>query len=282
MASGDASQPEIGKFVDAAGIKTNYHDMGTGDPVVLIHGSGPGVTAWANWRANMPVLAKSFRVLAPDMLGFGYTEFPTEPIRDKARWVAHLLGFLDALGLDKVNLVGNSFGGGLALAFTIAHPERVKRAILMGAAGLEFEITEALDFVWGYQPSFENMKKSVSYLASDLSRITDDLIQSRYEASIRPGVFEAYSALFGETPRQKHIAMLASKEEDVRAVETEILLLHGRDDVVLPADLSVRLNALLKNSDAHIFGRCGHWVQIERADSFNRLVTTFFQEGLKG
>lgn len=282
MASGDASQPEIGKFVDAAGIKTNYHDMGTGDPLVLIHGSGPGVTAWANWRANMPVLAKSFRVLAPDMLGFGYTEFPADPIRDKARWVEHLLGFLDALGLEKVDLVGNSFGGGLALAFTIAHPERVKRAILMGAAGLEFEITEALDYVWGYQPSFESMKKVVGYLATDLSRITDDLIQSRYEASIRPGVFEAYSALFGETPRQKHIEMLASKEEDVRRVETEILLLHGRDDTVLPADLSVRLNALLPNSDAHIFGRCGHWVQIERADSFNRLVTTFFKEGLKG
>jgi len=276
------AQPEIGNSIAANGVKTNYHDVGSGAPLVLIHGSGPGVSAWANWRLNMPVLAESFRVLAPDMLGFGFTEWPKEPIREVGVWVRHLAGFLDALKLDKVSFVGNSFGGALTLAFMIAHPDRVDRAVLMGAAGLAFPITEGLDYVWGYTPSFENMKRSVQYLANDQSRLTDDLIRSRYEASIRPGVFEAYSALFGETPRQKHIAMLASDPEKIAALPHEVLLLHGKEDQVIPLDVSIRLNALLRRADAVHLGDCGHWVQIERMATFNRLVTAFIQNGLAG
>lgn len=276
------AQPEIGNSIAANGVKTNYHDAGSGAPLVLIHGSGPGVSAWANWRLNMPVLAESFRVLAPDMLGFGFTEWPKEPIREVGVWVRHLAGFLDALKLDKVSFVGNSFGGALTLAFMIAHPDRVDRAVLMGAAGLAFPITEGLDYVWGYTPSFENMKRSVQYLANDQSRLTDDLIKSRFEASIRPGVFEAYSALFGETPRQKHIAMLASDPARIAALPHEVLLLHGKEDQVIPLDVSIRLNALIRRADAVHLGDCGHWVQIERMATFNRLVTAFIKNGLAG
>lgn len=275
-------QPEIGKTITAAGIGTNYHDVGSGAPLILIHGSGPGVTAWANWRLNMPVLAESFRVIAPDMLGFGYTEWPKEPIRDITVWVRHMAGFLDALKLEKVSFVGNSFGGALTTAFMIAHPDRVDRAVLMGAAGLSFPITEGLDYVWGYQPSFENMKRSVQYLANDQSRLTDDLVKSRYEASIRPGVFEAYSAMFGETPRQKHIEMLASDPAKVAAIPHEVLLLHGKEDQVIPLDVTMRMNGLIKRSDAVIFADCGHWVQIERMASFNRIVASFIKYGLAG
>lgn len=273
-------QPEIGKSIVAGGVKTNYHDVGAGKPLVLIHGSGPGVSAWANWRLNMPVLGESFRVLAPDMLGFGYTEWPKEPIRDIAVWVKHMAGFLDALKLDKVSIVGNSFGGSLTLAFMIAHPDRVERAVLMGAAGVSFPITEALDYVWGYKPSLEAMKKSIGYLANNPAMITDDLIKSRYDASVRPGVFEAYSALFGETPRQKHITMLASDPEKIAKLPHEVLILHGKEDQVIPLDVSIRLHELIKRSDAHFFGNCGHWVQIERMATFNRLVAAFVKDGL--
>ncbi len=275
-------QPEIAKSVKAGGVRTNYHDVGSGAPLVLIHGSGPGVTAYANWRLNMPALGESFRVLAPDMLGFGYTEWPKEPVRDVAVWVRHLAGFLDALKLDKVSFVGNSFGGALTMAFMIAHPDRVERAVLMGAAGLSFPITEALDYIWGYTPSFENMKRVVGYLANDRSRITDDLVRSRYEASIRPGVFEAYSAMFGETPRQRHIEMLASDPAKVSALPHEVLILHGKEDQVIPLEVSIRLNKLLKRADAVHFGDCGHWVQIERMAAFNRLVAAFIKNGLAG
>lgn len=274
------AQPEVGKTINAAGIQTNYHDVGSGAPLLLIHGSGPGVTAWANWRLNMPVLGETFRVLAPDMYGFGYTEFPKEPIRDIAIWIRHLLGFLDALKLEKVSIVGNSFGGALTLAFLAAHPERVERAALMGAAGLEFPITEGLDYVWGYQPSFENMRRVVGYLASDPARVTDDLVRSRYEASIRPGVYESYSATFGDAPRQRHIAMLATDPKKLAAIEQEVLLLHGRLDQVIPVDVSIKLLGMLKRADALFFGNCGHWVQIERMASFNRVITNFMLNGL--
>ena len=275
-------QPEIGLSINAGGINTNYHDVGEGTPVVLIHGSGPGVTSWANWRVTMPELGKYFRVLAPDMYGFGYTEFPTEPIRDKQVWVDHLVGFLDALNIEKVDLVGNSFGGGLALAFLIAHPERVNRSVLMGSVGMHFDITEGLDYVWGYEPSIENMRKVVHYLAYDQSRITDDLVQSRYAASVREGVWESYSAIFGAEPRQNQLKLLESRIEDIAQIKNEVLILHGRDDAVIPVFLASKLNNILPNSDAHIFGNCGHWVQIERAETFNVLVRNFLKNGLSG
>lgn len=277
-----AALPEIGRSVVAGGIRTNYHDQGEGAPVLLIHGSGPGVTAWANWRATLPELAKSFRVLAPDMVGFGYTEAVPGGIRDRRIWVDHLAGFLDALEIDRVSLVGNSFGGALALAFMIAHPDRVDRAVLMGAAGLDFPITEGLDRVWGYEPSLENMRAALHFLASDPSRLTDDLVRSRYEASARPDAHLPYAATFGPTPRQDHIRMLASREDEVAALAHEVLILHGKLDAVIPLDVSLRLARLIRNSDLQVFGNCGHWVQIERAASFNRVVAQFIQHGLNG
>lgn len=102
---------KVGQSLDVGGSSTNYHDVGEGPPVLLVHGSGPGVTAWANWRLNIPVLAESFRVIAPDMFGFGYSDSKGR-IQDKQVWVDQLASLLDALGIDKISMVGNSFGGG--------------------------------------------------------------------------------------------------------------------------------------------------------------------------
>lgn len=281
IATKEAARPEIGKSLVVDGGVTNYHDVGEGPPVLLIHGSGPGVTAWANWRLNMPALAKQFRVIAPDMFGFGYSDSKGR-IEDKQIWVDQLVALLDNLGIDKVSIVGNSFGGGIALAFMVAHPDRVERTVLMGPAGLEFPITPALDEVWGYEPSVEAMRSSLEYLAWDHSRLTDDLVQSRYQASIRPGAQEPYNATFGGPDRQRNIAMLASREQDIAALRHETLVLHGRFDQVIPLGSSVRLATLLPCADLNVFGECGHWVQIERMASFNRIVTEFFTSGLKG
>ncbi|QDK35582.1 alpha/beta fold hydrolase [Sphingomonas sp. IC081] len=272
--------PEIGKSLTVDGSTTNYHDVGAGAPVLLIHGSGPGVTAWANWRLNMPELAKRFRVIAPDMFGFGYSDSKGR-IENKQIWVDQIVSLLDSLEIDKVSMVGNSFGGGITLAFMIAHPDRVDRAVLMGPAGLDFPITPALDQVWGYQPSLEEMRASLKFLAWDHSRLTEDLIQSRYEASMRPGAHEPYHATFGGADRQANIAMLASREEDVATLRHETLILHGLFDQVIPLDFTVRLASLLPRADLHVFAECGHWVQIERMASFNRMVAEFFENGLK-
>ncbi|MGX7927183.1 alpha/beta fold hydrolase [Tsuneonella sp. HG094] len=276
----DADRPEVGSSLTVDGSTVNYHDMGDGPPVLLVHGSGPGVTAWANWRLNMPELAREFRVIAPDMFGFGYSDSKGR-IDNKQVWVDQLAGFLDALGLQKVSMVGNSFGGGVTLAFMIAHPDRVDRAVLMGPAGLNFPLTPALQEVWGYQPSRDAMAEMLKYLAWDHSRLTDDLIQSRYEASIRPGAHEPYQATFGGPDRQANIAMLASREDDIAALQHDTLILHGKSDQVIPVDAAVRLATLLPRADLHLFAECGHWVQIERLASFNRMVSEFFKNGLK-
>jgi 2-hydroxymuconate-semialdehyde hydrolase len=270
--------PEIAHSVLANGIRTNYHDVGTGDPVLMIHGSGPGVSAWANWRLTMPELGKRFRVIAPDMVGFGYSQRP-EGIRYKLdTWVDQAIGLLDALDIKKASVVGNSFGGAIALALAIRHPDRVKRLVLMGSVGVPFPITEGLDAVWGYQPSVENMRALLDIFAYDRKLVNDELAQLRYKASIQPGFQESFSAMF-PAPRQNGVDMLASLMEEVRKLAHQTLIVHGRDDKVIPLQNSYDLLQAIPNAQLHVFGKCGHWTQIEHAARFSRLVGDFLAEG---
>ena len=271
------TSPEIGRCILAAGIETNVHDQGEGQPVLLIHGSGPGVTAWANWRLVLPELAKSRRVIAPDMLGFGYTERPAGIQYSMDTWVNHLLGLLDALDIEQTDLVGNSYGGAVALAFAIRYPARVRRLVLMGSVGVPFEITSGLDAVWGYEPSLATMRGLLDIFAHDRTLVTDELAELRYQASIRPGFQEAFAAIF-PAPRQRWVDALASPEADIRAIQHETLIIHGRDDQVIPLNNSLTLHHWISRSQLHVFGQCGHWAQIEHNRRFNQLVSDFLTE----
>ena len=271
------SSPEIGRSIVAAGIRTNYHDAGEGFPLLMIHGSGPGVSAWANWRLVMPELAKRARVIAPDMVGFGFTDRPEGQKYTMDVWVEQAVGMLDALGIERADLVGNSFGGALALALTIRHPHRVRRMVLMGSVGVPFEITPGLDAVWGYEPSFENMRRIMDYFAWDRSLVNDELAKLRFEASIRPGFQESFSAMF-PAPRQRWVDAMTSTEQDIRAIPHETLVIHGRDDQVIPLSTSLTLANWISRSQLHVFGRCGHWTQIEHSARFARLVGDFLAE----
>lgn len=273
----NAPSPEIGSTIRAGAIETNYHDHGDGPPIVLLHGSGPGVSAFANWRLNISPLSERFRVIAPDLVGFGYTERPDGIEYNLATWTRHLGDFLDALGLDRVGLVGNSFGGALSLAFTCANPDRVDRLVLMGSAGISFELTPALDEIWGYTPSVENMDRLLKLMAYDVSLMNPDLARVRFDAASRPGIHEAYSSMFPE-PRQASIDRLATPEDEIMRLHHEVLIIHGRDDSILPMDVSLRLFSLIDRAQLHVFGRCGHWTQIEHASRFNTLVGNFFDE----
>ena len=276
--SATPSNPEIGQSITAAGIRTNYHDSGgAGAPVLLIHGSGPGVSAWANWRLVMPALAQQARVIAPDMVGFGYTERPQGFVYSMDAWVRQAVGLLDALGIERTDLVGNSFGGALSLALAIAHPERVRRLVLMGSAGVSFPLTEGLDAVWGYTPSVENMRAIMDYFAFDQGLMSDDLARLRFEASIRPGFQESFAAMF-PAPRQRWIEALASAEADIRALPHQALVIHGREDRVIPLATSLTLSSWIQRSQLHVYGQCGHWTQIEHAARFARLVGDFLAE----
>lgn len=271
------TNPEVGDSIVAAGVRTNYHDLGEGPAVLLIHGSGPGVTAWANWRLTMPELASHFRVIAPDMVGFGETERPAEHRYGLQNWLTHLLGLLDALDIEKAHVVGNSFGGALALALAIHAPERVGKLVLMGSAGVSFPITEGLDAVWGYEPSIENMRALLDIFAFDRALVNDELAKLRYAASVRPGYHEAFSRMF-PAPRQRWVDALASPEQAIREIPHDTLIVHGRDDRVIPLASSSRLLELIERAQLHVFGQCGHWTQIEHAARFNRLMIDHFSE----
>jgi 2-hydroxymuconate-semialdehyde hydrolase len=245
--------------------------------VLLVHGSGPGVSAWANWRLVMPELAKSRRVLAPDMVGFGFTDRPAGQVYSMDVWVQQALDLLDALGVPQVDLVGNSFGGALSLALAIRAPQRVRRLVLMGSVGVPFAITPGLDAVWGYEPSLAAMKGLLDIFAYNRALVTDELAELRYQASIRPGFQESFAAMF-PAPRQRWVDAMASAEADIRALPHETLVIHGREDRVIPLQNSLTLADWIPNSQLHVFGHCGHWTQIEHAGRFARLVGDFFAE----
>ncbi|MCF8481250.1 MAG: alpha/beta fold hydrolase [Rhodospirillum sp.] len=286
MAPGEtpSENPEIGDRVQTGAFFTNLHDWDESDglgnplPTLLIHGSGPGVTAWANWRLVLPELARHGRVLAPDMVGFGFTDRPQGFAYTLESWVRQITELLDSLGLEKVNLVGNSFGGAVSLAFSLAHPDRVTRLALMGSVGVPFPITPELDAVWGYEPSLDAMRDLLDIFAFDRSLVTDELAELRYGASIRPGFQETFSAMF-PAPRQRWVEALASAPEAIRALPHETLLIHGRDDRVIPLATSLTMLNLIPKAQLHVFGQCGHWVQIEHRDRFCRLLLDFLAEG---
>lgn len=276
--AGPVDNPEIGRSVQTGRLVTNYHDRGSGAPVLMIHGSGPGVSAWANWRLLIGDLEADYRCLAPDMAGFGYSPVPPDWQHGREAWLGQLVDFLDALGLARVHVIGNSFGGSMALALAIAHPERVERLVLMGSVGVPFTLTEGLDAVWGYTPGVERMRALLDIFSYNHDLVGDDLARMRYDASIRPGVQEAYASMF-PAPRQRWVDAMAHDEAAIRAIPHSTLIVHGRDDRVIPLATSLTLNQWIVDSQLHVFGRCGHWTQIEHAARFNRLVRDFLGEG---
>ena len=175
-------RPEIGQNAVANGIRTNYLEDGkASDPtVVLVHGSGPGVTSYANWRLVIPALAEHFHVIAPDMVGFGYSDRPEGVQYGLDTWADQTVGLMDTLGIEKAHLVGNSFGGGIGLRIATKHPDRVDKLVLMGSMGVHFPITEGLDAVWGFDGTLEGMRRVMGFFAYNPALTTDELAEVRF------------------------------------------------------------------------------------------------------
>lgn len=268
--------PAIGKSVVANGIRTNYLEAGSGgEDVVLVHGSGPGVTSYANWRGVLPALGERFHVFAPDMVGFGYSDRPEGINYGLDTWADQTIGFMNALGIDRAHLVGNSFGGAIALRMATQHPDRIGKLVLMGSMGVEFPITEGLDNVWGYDGTLEGMKKVMGFFAYDKSLTGEELAQVRYEGATQPGFQESFSSMF-PAPRQRWVEAMTVPEKEIGALPHRTLIVHGREDQVIPLQNSYRLEEMIDRADLAVFAHCGHWSMIERRDDFNRLVRDFF------
>ncbi len=268
-----------GKTVQAFETETNYHEAGQGAPVILLHGSGPGVSAWTNWRRVIPALAGEFRVLAPDMAGFGYTERKLDAVYDIKNWVKHLLGFMDALGIEKANLVGNSFGGSLALAAAARFGERFDKLVLMGTPCDKFMMTPGLRAGWDYTPSADNMRTVMSLFPHDPAFITDALVEERYQTSLIPGAQEGLRKLLAKPNDDGETPLSGMPESVVATIQNPILVLHGREDRVIPTEMGLKIAKAAPRADLHMFSQCGHWVQAERFDDFVALTRRHLQEG---
>ena len=266
--------------LDVAGVSTAVIDTGrpggaVAPPVLLLHGSGPGVTATANWRPIIPALSASCRVIAPDQLGFGGTATGEQRTYGRTAWTDHALALLDTLELSTVDIIGNSMGGAIALSIAAARPDVVRRMVLMGSMGVAMALPDGLDAVWGYTPGMERMRQVIGLFAHDRDRITDELVELRYQASLDPPVRDSWEAMFPE-PRQRWVDDLALSGVELAAIRAAVLLVHGRDDRVVPwRSSSAQLVDLLPDARLHVLSGCGHWAMIERTADFLAVVQPF-------
>ncbi|MFC2949204.1 alpha/beta fold hydrolase [Virgibacillus sediminis] len=267
-----------GKRATFAGIDTHYYEEGQGEPVLFIHGSGPGVSAWANWRLVLPRLSKNFHVIAPDLAGFGSTEKLEEGAYGMDVWVDQLSALIEDKGLERVSLVGNSLGGAIALHLAKKRPELLDKLVLMGTAGVPFELTEGLDKVWGYTPSYENMAELIDIFSYDDKYKKDkDLIELRYQGTLDKENQDAFASMF-PAPRQAQVDKLALSDEELQDIKHPVLALHGREDQVIPAENSWKAFQALPNAEMHLFSKCGHWIQIEKTEEFCQQVEMFLNQ----
>ena len=275
------AQP-VGKLASISGKPIHYFDIGQGEPLVLLHGGGPGASGWSNYNRNVEALSARFRVIIPDLPGYGRSF--KDPI-DGPRYTAYaaaMRGLLDTLGIAKAHVVGNSLGGGTALQLVLETPERVDKLILMGPAGLVSAYTKIptegarliFEYYSGAGPSREKLATFIKLMIYDSANLTDALLDERYQASIEPEIL-ANPPLGRSKP-----PILEEIWRDVRlaSLPHETLVLWGRDDRVNPLYTAEILMNQLPNARMVSFTKCGHWVQWERAKAFNSLVTAFLTD----
>ncbi|WNM34766.1 alpha/beta hydrolase [Streptomyces sp. Li-HN-5-11] len=255
--------------------KIHYNEAGEGHPVVMLHGSGPGATGWSNFGPNIKVLADRFRVIAPDMPGWGESDAVLPEKRDHVQAAVQLL---DELGIEKAAFVGNSMGGMTSIKLASEYPDRISHLITMGAGGpgpALFTpgggVSEGLKILLRtYEdPSPEGMRALIDVMTYNPAFASEELVRQRSDAArAHPDHLSNFISAFPT-------GMAWSTAEEVATIRTPTLLLHGRDDRVMPAEASLRLLSLIPDSRLVLINRCGHWLQLEHADEFNRLLADF-------
>lgn len=255
----------------APGEITHFHEAGSGTPVILLHGSGTGVSAAANWWLTVPGVSSSVRVIALDLIGWGATIQPEDTQYGIREWGAHVLRFLDALGIEKAWLVGNSLGGWIALQMAIDDPGRLLGVVSMGTGGAA--PTAAIRQHSDPDTSTEGLRKAFDVFVTDPALIADDMIAARQEVARYEVANGRLAKVIAARERDRFEVVL--KREDLEKITLPVLLVHGRLDVVIPPSRTAELVEWIPSSDAVVLNQCGHWSQIERATAFSDILTRF-------
>lgn len=257
----------------ADGELTHYHEVGTGTPILFLHGSGTGVTAAANWWLNLPSLGELGRCIAIDSIGYGQTVVADGTSYGIKEWVRHAVRVLDALGIEKTWIVGNSLGGWLAFQFAIDFPERLLGIVSMGTGGAK--MTGALAGHSNPTLTEAGIRTTLELFVVDKSLVTDRLVSLRYESALNDTASDRLAEVVAARDRDRHELPL---DFDVLAqLDVPVLLVHGVQDVVIPVSRTWDLLNVIPHADAHIFSRCGHWSQVERADEFNAVIGDYLR-----
>jgi 4,5:9,10-diseco-3-hydroxy-5,9,17-trioxoandrosta-1(10),2-diene-4-oate hydrolase len=278
------------RFADAGGMRLHYHEAGPFEegsraPVVMLHGGGPGASAWSNFGRNLPVFAGHFRTLLVDQPGFGQSAKPPVAGSYFTFSADALAGLLDELGIGRVHLIGNSLGGGTAVRFALSYPERAGRLVLMGPGGLSLNVfapdpTEGVKRLAGFSappgPSKEKLAAFLRTLVFDQRLITDELVEERFAAATDPEALAAMASL-GASFFDPATAEDGLLWRDAHRLRNRVLLIWGREDRVNPLDGALVALKLIRRAQLHVFGGCGHWAQLEKFDEFNELVLSFLE-----
>ncbi|MGW0517377.1 4,5:9,10-diseco-3-hydroxy-5,9,17-trioxoandrosta-1(10),2-diene-4-oate hydrolase [Crossiella sp. NPDC003009] len=276
------------EYAEAGGLRLHYHQAGPADgpPLVLLHGGGPGASSWSNFGRNLPVFAQRHRVIMLDQPGFGHSAKPEITGHYFTFSADALLALLDHLGIGRADLLGNSLGGGTAVRFALRHPARAGRLVLMAPGGLGLNVF-APDPTEGVQklakfgappgPSREKLADFLRTLVFDPALVTDELVEERFAVASAPESLRAMASM-GKSFSQPDSFEDGMLWREAHRLRQRVLLVWGREDRVNPLDGALLPLKLIPRAQLHVFGRCGHWAQLEKFAEFNRLALHFLGE----
>jgi 2-hydroxy-6-oxonona-2,4-dienedioate hydrolase len=261
-------------------LRIHYNDTGTGrEALVMLHGSGPGASGWANFYRNVDAFANAgYRVILIDCPGWGKSDSIVCSGSRSDLNARVVKGVLDTLGIERAHFLGNSMGGHTAVAFALSCPERVGKLVLMGGGtGGPSQFvpmpTEGIKLLQGLyrDPTLENLKKMLSVFVYDASTMTEELMQARLQNMLaRRDHLENFVKSLAANPKQ-----FPDYGHRLNEIKVPTLVIWGRDDRFVPMDVGLRLVWGMPNADLLVFGRCGHWAQWEHAERFNDTVVKF-------
>ncbi|NEW42637.1 alpha/beta fold hydrolase [Nocardia cyriacigeorgica] len=260
-----------------------YHEAGEGPPLLLLHGSGPGVTGWRNFRGNLGVFAENFRCLILEFPGFGVSDdFGGHPMVTALEAV---IEFVDALGLDRVDIIGNSMGGGVALNYAIAHPDKVGKLVTIGGIGKNIFSPGPGEGIKLLQEFTENPTRArltewLHSMVYDPSMVTDELIEERWTQATDPETLDSARRMYSKAAFTAMVRAMEASDAPppwamLHKVKAPTLLTWGRDDRVSPLDMALIPMRTIPRAELHVFPNCGHWAMIEQKDAFESAVRAF-------
>ena len=282
MSAASAPIAAVERSVHVAGKTIHYAEFGAGDPLILLHGGGPGASGVPNYERNIGPLAQHFRVIVPDMPGYGRSSKGLSRTDPFGACATAMLALMDALKVRRACLVGNSLGGACALRMALEQPVRVAGLVLMGPGGIDTTrglptqgLKLLLDYYSGDGPTREKLSTFIrQFLVYDGNQISDAVIDARFQASLDPEV-SAQPPLVRPKGLSKFRLIDFTRDPRLPGLQTPTLVLWGTEDRVNRPSGAASLQRRLPNCDTYLFSRTGHWVQWERADEFNATVTGF-------